>query len=204
MRNRLIWHFEHGLHCKNRFSGRYETALWFTKADTYVFNLDPVRVPAKYPGKLHFKGTKKGEPSCNPLGKNPSDFWGLIENEFDIGIMEIPNVKANHPEKTAHPCQFPVELVERFVLALTNAGDNVLDPFGGSGTTAIAAIKHNRNAILCEINEDYINIARKRVEMFYAGQLKTRPLGKPVYKPTGNEKISKVPASWTQGKLPCK
>ena len=67
LRNRLIWHFEHGLHCKNRFSGRYETALWFTKSDKYVFNLDPVRVPAKYPGKLHFKGVKKGEPSCNPL-----------------------------------------------------------------------------------------------------------------------------------------
>ncbi len=60
MRNRIIWHFEHGLHCKNRFSGRYETIIWFTKTDNYVFNLDPVRIPQKYPGKKHFKGPKAG------------------------------------------------------------------------------------------------------------------------------------------------
>ncbi|MBI3882365.1 MAG: site-specific DNA-methyltransferase, partial [Verrucomicrobia bacterium] len=70
LRNRIIWHFEHGLHCSLRFSGRYETLLWFTKSDHYRFKLDAVRVPAKYPGKLHFKGEKRGLPSGNPLGKN--------------------------------------------------------------------------------------------------------------------------------------
>lgn len=60
MRNRIVWHFEHGLHCKRRFSGRYENILWFTKTDKYIFNLDPVRVPQKYPGKKHFKGPKSG------------------------------------------------------------------------------------------------------------------------------------------------
>lgn len=74
MRNRIIWHFEHGLHCSRRFSGRYETIIWFTKADDYVFNLDPVRVPQKYPGKKYFKGPKAGQYSCNPLGENPSEF----------------------------------------------------------------------------------------------------------------------------------
>ena len=59
LRNRLIWHFGHGLHASKRFSGRYETILWFTKSDDYTFNLDDVRVPAKYPGKLHYKGDKK-------------------------------------------------------------------------------------------------------------------------------------------------
>src|SRR5574341_180835 len=119
LRNRIIWHFEHGLHTSRRFSGRYETILWFTKDDElgrYVFNLDPVRVPQKYPGKKHYKGPKKGMPSGNPLGKNPGDVW------------VIPNVKHNHIEKTIHPCQFPVELVERLVLALTRPGDVVLDP----------------------------------------------------------------------------
>lgn len=71
MRNRIIWHFEHDLHCSRRFSGRYETIIWFTKTDDYIFNLDPVRVPQKYPGKKYFKGPKAGEYSCNPLGKNP-------------------------------------------------------------------------------------------------------------------------------------
>ena len=99
LRNRIIWHFNHGLHANLRFSGRYETLLWFTKSDNYTFNLDNVRVPSKYPGKLHYKGNKKGLPSGNPKGKNPSDFWDFIYDEFEKGIVDIPNVKANHPEK---------------------------------------------------------------------------------------------------------
>ncbi len=67
LRNRIIWRFNHGLHASKRLSGRYETILWFTKSDVYTFNLDSVRVPAKYPGKLHFKGPKRGLPSGNPL-----------------------------------------------------------------------------------------------------------------------------------------
>ncbi len=59
LRNRIIWHFEHGLHAKTRFSGRYEVILWFTKSDKYVFNLDAVRVPQKYPGKRAYKGSKQ-------------------------------------------------------------------------------------------------------------------------------------------------
>jgi adenine-specific DNA-methyltransferase len=119
LRNRIVWHFEHGLHCSKRFSGRYETILWFTKGNDFTFNLDTVRVPQKYPGKKYFKGPKMGEYSCNPLGKNPGDLW------------IIPNVKHNHPEKTSHPCQFPIELIERLVLALTNPGDLVIDPYLG-------------------------------------------------------------------------
>ncbi|MBC7237655.1 MAG: site-specific DNA-methyltransferase, partial [Chloroflexi bacterium] len=73
LRNRIVWHFGHGLHASKRFSGRYEVILWFTKSHEYTFNLDAVRVPQKYPGKKYFKGPKKGELSGNPLGKNPSD-----------------------------------------------------------------------------------------------------------------------------------
>jgi adenine-specific DNA-methyltransferase len=73
MRNRIIWHFEHGLHCANRSSGRYETIIWFTKTDGYVFKLDRVRIPQKYPWKKYFKGPNAGRYSCNPLGKNPGE-----------------------------------------------------------------------------------------------------------------------------------
>jgi len=73
LRNRIVWTFGHGLHCQKRFSGRHETILWFTKTDNYTFNLDPVRIPSKYPEKKHFKGPKKGTISGNPLGKNPAD-----------------------------------------------------------------------------------------------------------------------------------
>ena len=100
LRNRIIWHFGHGLHASKRFSGRYETILWFTKTDNYIFNLDSVRVPAKYPGKRHFKGPNKGKPSGNPLGKNPSDIWEFVTQEWEKELWDIPNVKANHPEKT--------------------------------------------------------------------------------------------------------
>ena len=171
MRNRVVWHFEHGLHTTRRFSGRYEVILWFTKSNEYTFNLDAVRVPQKYPQKKHFKGPRKGEYSGNPLGKNPGDVW------------IIPNVKANHIEKTIHPCQFPVELIERLVLALTDEGDWVMDPFMGVGTTAIAALMHKRRAIGADIVLEYIEIAKERVQLAEEGKLRIRPMDRPVYDP---------------------
>jgi len=171
MRNRIIWHFEHGLHCSKRFSGRYETITWYTKTNDYVFNLDDVRIPQKYPGKKYFKGPKAGLYSCNPLGKNPGDLW------------VIPNVKSNHVEKTDHPCQFPVELIERLVLSMTNEDDWVLDPFLGTGTSIIAAIRYKRRGAGADTEIKYINIARDRIKMELNGTLRTRPMDKPVYNP---------------------
>ena len=171
LRNRIVWTFGHGLHCQRRLSGRHETILWFTKSDDYVFNLDPIRVPSKYPEKKHFKGPNKGALSGNPLGKNPSDVW------------EIPNVKANHVEKTDHPCQFPVGLVERLVLGLTDAGDNVLDPYMGVGSSAIAALKHSRNAYGCDLDKTYVDEAWERIHALRSGTLRTRPMNKAVYEP---------------------
>ncbi len=175
LRNRIVWTFGHGLHCQKRFSGRHETILWFTKQDDYTFNLDPVRVPSKYPEKKHFKGPKRGQISGNPLGKNPSDVW------------EIPNVKSNHVEKTTHPCQFPVGLVERLVLALTNIGDSVLDPYLGVGSSAVAALKNGRNAYGCDTVEGYVDAANDRIRDLLAGVLRTRPMNKPLYEPTPRE-----------------
>ncbi len=180
LRNRIVWHFEHGLHCKNRFSGRYETINWFTKEDNYTFNLDPVRIPQKYPNKKHFKGPRIGENSCNPLGKNPGDLWA------------IPNVKNNHVEKTIHPCQFPVELIERLVLSMTNEGDWIFDPFLGVGSSIIAAVKNNRKGAGSEIVEDYIKIAKERLKLLSEGQLKTRPMNKPVYDPNNKNMEFKI------------
>lgn len=171
LRNRIIWHFEHGLHCARRFSGRYETIIWFTKGDNYLFNLDPIRIPQKYPGKKYFKGPKVGEYSSNPLGKNPGDIW------------IIPNVKSNHIEKTDHPCQFPVELIERLVLSMTNGNDWVFDPFLGTGTSVIAAIRHKRRGAGAEAVPKYVELARRRIEQELAGTLKTRPMNKPIYDP---------------------
>jgi adenine-specific DNA-methyltransferase len=171
LRNRIVWHFEHGLHCKKRLSGRYETILWFTKGTDYQFDVDSIRVPSKYPGKKHFKGPKTGQLSGNPLGKNPGDVW------------IFPNVKSNHVEKTVHPCQFPVELVERLVLSLTKPGDIVLDPYMGVGSSIVAALKHGRRGYGCDVVKEYVDVAWERVHALRAGRLRTRPMDRPVYDP---------------------
>jgi adenine-specific DNA-methyltransferase len=188
MRNRIVWHFEHGLHCSRRFSGRYEVIAWFTKSDEYVFHLDPVRVPQKYPSKKHFKGPKAGQYSCNPLGKNPGDVWA------------IPNVKHNHIEKTCHPCQFPVELVERLVLSLTDESSLVVDPFMGVGSTAVAAIRHGRKVAGAELQATYLEIARERVLLEAKGMLRTRPMGRAVYEPSGKQQGNQRPVLFARQK----
>ena len=191
MRNRIVWHFEHGLHCSRRFSGRYETIIWFTrKTKRYIFNLDPIRVPQKYPAKKYFKGPKAGQYSCNPLGKNPGDMWS------------IPNVKSNHVEKTEHPCQFPVELIERLVLSLSNEEDWVFDPFLGTGTSIIAALMNNRRGAGAETQTKYIDIARNRIGKFLNGTLKTRPMDKPIYDPSSDNNKLTIPPWKTEANNP--
>lgn len=171
LRNRIVWHFEHGLHCSRRLSGRYETILWFTKSNDYYFNMDSIRVPQKYPGKKHFKGPKAGQYSCNPLGKNPGDVW------------IFPNVKSNHIEKTIHPCQFPVELVERLVLALTAPDEWVVDPFVGVGSSIVAAMLHGRRGAGAELSAEYLTVARERIHATATGTLKVRSRQTPVFDP---------------------
>lgn len=198
LKNRIIWHMGHGQHEKRRFSGRYETILWFTKNDDHIFNLDSVRVPNKYPGKRHYRGDKKGQPSCNPLGKNPSDFWEIVTNDWDKEIWEIPNVKCSHPEKTIHPCQYPIELVERCLLALTNENDWILDPFCGVGSALIAGLKHNRKVIGIDKETEYIEITKQRIQSYFEGTLKVRKLGTPIMAPNPKEKWSKIPEEWKE------
>lgn len=183
LRNRIIWHFGHGLHSKKRFSGRYEVILWYTKSDDYTFNLDAVRIPSKYPGKRHFKGPNKGKLSGNPLGKNPEDVW------------EIPNVKGNHIEKTIHPCQFPVGLIERLVLALSNEGNLVFDPFAGVASTGVAALANNRHFWGCEIMNEYVNVAEERLKKTLRGEEVYRSINQPLYNPKQSN-LSKIPEEW--------
>jgi adenine-specific DNA-methyltransferase len=178
LRNRIVWTFGHGIHATKRFSGRHETIMWYTKGDSYHFDLDAVRIPQKYPGKRHYKGPKKGEWSGNPLGKNPADVW------------DIPNVKAGHIEKTEHPCQFPVALVQRLVRALTKKGDVVLDPFCGSGSAGVAAIIEGRDFIGSDLSTDYCKIAEQRLSEASAGNARVRPIDRLVHTPNGTEAVA--------------
>jgi adenine-specific DNA-methyltransferase len=151
-RNRIIWIRQHGTHAKYKFSNRHETILWFTKSNEYKFNLNGIRVPQKFPCKKNYrKGKNYGKLSSDPRGKNPGDVWAFR------------NVKHNHEEQTEHPCQFPEDMITRIILATTNTNDIILDPFIGSGTTAVVAKKYNRRFIGCEIVKKYVDIANHRL-----------------------------------------
>ncbi len=185
LRNRIVWHFRHGMHAKYRLSGRYETIMWFAKNPRSTFNLDPIRIPNLYPGKTASKGPRKGQVTSNPLGKNPGDFWALGSlEEWETLIWDIPNVKSKHPEKTeVHPCQFPFELADRLIVGLSNEGDTVLDPFMGVGTTALAASRRGRNFIGYELDSTYIRTARERLRNFKSGKIRVREAGTPIQQP---------------------
>lgn len=150
-KNRIAWARQHGLHATRKFSCRYETILWFTKGPNHVFNLDAIRVPQKWQNKKHYAGDKKGEYSCNPDGKNPGDIW------------LFRNVKHNHEEQTIHPCQFPEDLIARIVLATTDNGALVLDPYMGTGTVAVVARDHGRHFIGAELDKKYHAVALRRL-----------------------------------------
>jgi adenine-specific DNA-methyltransferase len=150
-RNRIIWVRQHGLHASRKFSARHESILWFTKSESYKFNLDAVRVPQKYQNKKAHRGENKGELSCNPLGKNPGDIW----------IFQ--NVKHNHEEQTIHPCQFPEDLITRITLAVTDLADIVCDPYMGSGTVAVVARDFGRHYVGAETDMGYLEVAMRRI-----------------------------------------
>jgi adenine-specific DNA-methyltransferase len=174
------------MHNSRRFSGRHETVLWYSKGDGFTFDLDAVRILQKYPGKRHYKGAKRGEFSGNPRGKNPSDVW------------EIPNVKANHVEKTDHPCQFPVALARRIISALSKEDGWVLDPFMGAGSTAVASLSLNRRFAGAEIDKRYARLARTRVKGLASGATKFRPEHWQVYEPKRNTPLTTLPANWAR------
>lgn len=151
-KNRIVWVRQHGLHGTRKFSARHETILWFAKSHKHKFNLDSIRVPQKWQNKRHYSGDRKGKLSCNPDGKNPGDIW------------VFRNVKHNHEEQTIHPCQFPEDLISRIVLATTDQGDTVLDPYMGTGTVAVVAKRLGRNFLGAELDDKYYEVYQRRLE----------------------------------------
>jgi len=125
-------------------------------------------------------------------------FWDIVLQDWEEQIWDIPNVKSNHPEKTIHPAQFPIELVQRPILALTNEGDVVLDPYGGVGSSALAALLLNRKAVSIDRDENYTRIAYERVKEMVNGTLRIRKIGTKIYTPTGKEKVARVPEGWAK------
>lgn len=151
----VVWNYGAGVAANRSFSPRNEKFLWYVKnPEQYTFHLDAVRDPnVKYP-----RQKKNGKLKCNPLGKNPTDVW------------HIPKVtsgaKRSSKERTPHPAQFPIAVVERIIRACSNPGDVVLDPFVGSGSLIEAALRSGRQAVGFEIRRDYVRLASQRIERF--------------------------------------
>lgn len=151
----IIWKYGAGISTRRRLSPRNEKWLFYVKnPNNYTFNLDEIRDPnVKYPNQK-----KNGKFRCNPLGKNPSDVW------------EFPKVttgaKRSSKERTGHPAQFPLSVVERIIKASSNQSEVVFDPFSGSASTGIAAYGLGRLFIGFEIKEDYCQIAVDRFNAF--------------------------------------
>jgi adenine-specific DNA-methyltransferase len=148
----VVWHYGAGVAARRAFSPRNEKWLWYVKdPENYLFNLDAVRDPnVKYP---HQK--KNGKLKCNPLGKNPGDVWLVPKVTSGAG-------RASR-ERTNHPAQFPIAVVQRIVRACSRDGDLVLDPFAGSGSTLVASLLNDRRSMGIEIRPDYCAIAERRI-----------------------------------------
>lgn len=137
---------------KRYLSPRNEKILWYVKdKDNYIFNLDAIRDPnVKYPNQK-----KNGKLRCNTIGKNPSDVWDIAKVTSGTNRSSV--------ERTAHPAQFPEDLIKRLVLGFTNKDDLILDPFIGSGTVGVVAVELNRKFVGFELNPKYCEIAKRRL-----------------------------------------
>ena len=157
----IVWNYGAGVATKHSFSPRNEKFLWYVKnPDEYVFNLDEVRDPnVKYPNQK-----KNGKLKCNPLGKNPTDVWQFAK--------VTSGKDRSSKERTPHPAQFPIAVVDRIVKACSVPGDVILDPFLGSGSMIEAALRNDRLAIGFELNPKYVELAASRIKRF----LRTREL----------------------------
>ena len=151
----IVWKYGAGVTAKKFFAPRNEKFLFYIKnKNNYIFNLDTVRDKnVKYPNQK-----KNGKLRCNPLGKNPTDVW------------EFPKVTSgknrSSKERTAHPAQYPLSVIDRIIKVSSNKNNIVLDPFSGSGTTGIAAHGNYRIYIGIEINKDYCDLSIERFENY--------------------------------------
>lgn len=147
--NLIIWHYKNGMSAHRFFANRHEEAVWLSKTNKYYFDLDSVRVPYDEESKIAALKDKRLNPANVEKGKNPTNVW------------EIGRLNGNSVERVGHPTQKPLEIMRRFVKALSYEGSVVLDFFAGSGTTGRVCIEENRNSILVDADnklKDYFNM----------------------------------------------
>lgn len=144
--NWISWHYTQGIGKTKGFSPRHDDILMFSKSSNYTFNLDDIRIPQKFYRKVN-----------NMRGANPGDVW------------DVSHVHYCQKGRQPHPTQKPEAIIERMVLASSNEGDLVVDPFSGSGTTLRVCQQLKRNAIGIELNEEYIEQTKERLACPFKG-----------------------------------
>ncbi|MBI4091855.1 MAG: site-specific DNA-methyltransferase [Candidatus Levybacteria bacterium] len=160
----IIWHYKNKANLGNDWGRSHESILHLRKGKDFIFNVDSVRIPygnhtLKYPVHPQAVTSQYGKEknggklwSPNPNGAKPRD------------VLEIPTISNGAQEKTPHPTQKPEELLRKIILASSNEGDLVIDPFLGSGTTVVTAQQLKRRWKGCDISEEYCSWAAKRIE----------------------------------------
>ncbi len=166
MRNWIIWHYTFGQQTKKMFAKSHTHILYFTKREEgFTFNPDAVRVASA-------RQTTYGDKRANAKGKLPDDVWYLRPQETpepffaaEADTWNVLRVCGTFKEREGwHGCQMPIDVLKRIILASSNPGDIVLDPFNGSGTTVVAAALLGRNYVGIDQSPDYVSFARKRLE----------------------------------------
>lgn len=142
----IVWHYTQGMGKTKGFSPRHDDILAFNKGKDFTFNLDDVKVPQKFYRERN-----------NMRGANPGDVW------------QFSHVHYSNPNRQDHPTQKPEGIIERIVLASSNTGDVVLDPFSGSGTTLRVCQQLERKAIGFELNPEYVEMTNQRLSEPFTG-----------------------------------
>ena len=151
--NTIIWHYKNGMSAHRFFANRHEEVIWLVKSNNYYFDLDSVRVPYSEEDLKVALRDKRLNPENTRKGKNPTNVW------------EIKRLNGNSKERVGHPTQKPVELIERFVKALSYPGSIVLDFFAGSGTVGRVCIKEGRNCLMCDNDKTSIKYFEKHLSL---------------------------------------
>jgi site-specific DNA-methyltransferase (adenine-specific) len=158
IRNRITWEREKGRGAKTNWKNSSEDIWFCTVSDSYTFNVESVKLKRRVIAPYTLQNGDPKDWSREPTGDfrltHPSNIW----TDLTVPFWSMP-------ENTAHPTQKPEKLLARIILASTNPGDVVLDPFLGSGTTAVVAKKLGRHYVGVEIDRSYSCLAMKRLEI---------------------------------------
>jgi site-specific DNA-methyltransferase (adenine-specific) len=167
----IVWHYKNKANLGSDWGRSHESILHFRKSKNFTFNIDDVRIP--YNGHtLKYPSHPQAETSQYSNGKSSNTVWEPHPNgakpkdvlDIPQDLVEIPTTCNGMHEKTPHPTQKPEELLRKLILASSNVGDTVLDPFCGSGTTPVCSEQLQRKWMACDLSSEYLDWAADRIE----------------------------------------